>query len=852
MKAIRRFTVRAVIPESLHALDELAGNLRWSWHQPTRDLFRHVSEQLWRQTNHDPIALLGAVSPEHLADLANDEGFVGWANGLRDDLRRYIEEPRWYQSLPDAPRSIAYFSPEFGIAASLPQYSGGLGILAGDHLKSASDLGVPLTGVGLFYRSGYFAQSLSADGWQQESYPTFDPDGMPLSVLRHVDGTPALVALAVPDGRTLSARIWTTLVGRVRLLLLDTNIPENDDDLRGVTDRLYGGGGEHRLLQELLLGIGGVRALRVAGTLLGVQAPTVFHTNEGHAGFQGLERIAELIGDGLTFPQALEAVRAGTVFTTHTPVAAGIDRFEASLVRRYFEGHELVTGIDVDDVLRLGAEDYEGGAPGVFNMAVMGLRLAQRANGVSKLHGDVSRHMFAGLWPGFDFDEVPIGSVTNGVHAPTWTDPLLFELAQDALGTSDTAHADWFSPALSDDALWRVRGRLRENLVQDARTRLAAAWHRRSPSTITPPWLSAVLDPNVLTIGFARRVATYKRLTLMLHDKERLTRILNDPERPVQLVIAGKAHPADDGGKRLIQELVEFAARPEVRERLVFLPDYDITMAQTLYPGCDIWLNNPLRPLEACGTSGMKAALNGTLNLSILDGWWAEYFDGENGWAIPSADAAGDVAERDALEANALYDLIEHQIAPRFYDRDEGGVPARWMHQVRHTLTTLSPELSADRMVRQYVEDLYLPAAEEATGLGSDGYGGARRFAQWKARVTAAWPDIAVLHVESGGVDAVPEVGDRLRLRAYVALGELSPDDVTVEVVYGHAGEDDELVAPQHVRLEPRENSSGRAAAFEGVVPLDRSGAFGYTVRVVPSNPAMANPAELGLITSAG
>ncbi|MHA7986842.1 alpha-glucan family phosphorylase [Rathayibacter sp. CAU 1779] len=851
MKAIRRFTVRAVIPESLQALDELSSNLRWSWHEPTRDLFRHISESLWRSTNQDPIALLGAVSPERLAELADDEGFVGWANGLRDDLRRYVEEPRWYQTLEEAPQAIAYFSPEFGIAAALPQYSGGLGILAGDHLKSASDLGLPLTGVGLFYRSGYFAQSLTSDGWQQESYPVFDPDGMPLSVLRHPDGTAALVALAMPDGRTLSARVWTTMVGRVRLLLLDTNIPDNDEDLRGVTDRLYGGGGEHRLLQELLLGIGGVRALRLTGSLLGGPAPTVFHTNEGHAGFQGLERIAELISDGLTYQQALEAVRAGTVFTTHTPVAAGIDRFEASLVERYFEQRELVPGVGIEDVMQLGAEDYEGGTPGVFNMAVMGLRLAQRANGVSKLHGNVSRHIFAGLWPGFDFDDVPIGSVTNGVHAPTWTDPLLLELARNTLGTSDTTHADWLSLSLSDAELWQVRHRMRENLVEDARARVAAAWHRRSPTAITPQWLSSVLDPDALTIGFARRVATYKRLTLMLHDKERLKRILNDPDRPVQLVIAGKAHPADDGGKRLIQELVEFAAQPDVRARLVFLPDYDITMAQTLYPGCDIWLNNPLRPLEACGTSGMKAALNGSLNLSILDGWWAEYFDGENGWAIPSANAAGDAGERDALEANALYDLIEHQVAPRFYDRDENGVPGRWLEQVRHSLKTLSPELSADRMVRQYVEDLYVPACRESAALTANRFSGAKEFAAWKARVKAAWADVAVVHVESGGMDAVPQVGDQLRLRAHVALGGLAASDVTVEVVYGHTGADDELVTPQRARLEPRDGGSGGTAAFEGIVPLDRSGAFGYTVRVVPSNPAMASPAELGLVASA-
>jgi starch phosphorylase len=851
VKAYRRFTVRAVIPDSLQALDELASNLRWSWHEPTKELFRHISEELWHSTNQDPIALLGAVAPERLAELAGDGGFVGWADGLREDLRRYIDEPRWYQGLQDAPPAVAYFSPEFGIAAALPQYSGGLGILAGDHLKSASDLGVPLTGVGLFYADGYFSQSLTSDGWQQETYPVLDPDGMPLSVLRHADRTPALVSLAMPDGRTLSARIWTTLVGRVRLLLLDTNIPENDDDLRRVTDRLYGGGGEHRLLQELLLGIGGVRAIKLYTALSGAPQPTVFHTNEGHAGFQGLERIAELIGDGLTYPQALEAVRAGTVFTTHTPVAAGIDRFEASLVARYFEPNALVAGIDVDEVLGLGAEDYDGGAPEVFNMAVMGLRLAQRSNGVSKLHGAVSRHMFAGLWPGFDAADVPIASVTNGVHAPTWTDPMLAELAQNRLGTSDTTHADWQSPALSDGELWAVRGRMRENLVQDARTRVAAAWLTRGRNAIAPAWLSSVLDPNVLTIGFARRVATYKRLTLMLHDKDRLTRLLNDPERPVQLVIAGKAHPADDGGKRLIQELIEFAARPEVRERVVFLPDYDIAMAQTLYPGCDIWLNNPLRPLEACGTSGMKAALNGTLNLSILDGWWAEYFDGENGWAIPSADAAADSAERDALEANALYDLIEHRIAPRFYDRGDDGVPELWMQQVRHTLKTLSPELSADRMVRQYVEELYVPAFREAGQLTARGYRGAKEFAAWKARVLDAWSEVEVVHVESGGVDAVPQVGDRLRLRAHVQLGGLAPSDVAVEVVYGRVGESGELEESRHQALESNDGASGSTTGFEGVVSLERSGAFGYTVRVVPSNPAMVHPAELGLVATA-
>ena len=649
-----------------------------------------MSPELWESSGHDPIGLLGEIEPTRLQELAADHNFVERTSALSQDLHTYLTEPRWYQQTvtDDAPRAIGYFSPEFGIAAALPQYSGGLGILAGDHLKSASDLGVPIIGVGLFYRSGYFAQSISPDGWQQESYPVLDPDGLPLSVLRHPDGTAAHVALALPGGRALYARIWQVAVGRIRLLLLDTDIPENEDALRSVTDRLYGGGGEHRLLQELLLGIGGVRAIKLLTELTDADAPELFHTNEGHAGFLGLERISDLIGDGLSFDEALQVVRAGTVFTTHTPVPAGIDRFDSSLVEQYFST-DLLPGVEVDDVLALGAEDYEGGTANTFNMAVMGLRLGQRANGVSQLHGEVSRGMFGALWPGFDADDVPITSVTNGVHAPTWTDPSLVALAADRLGTSNTTTADWASAAVSDADLWNVRNGMRQQLVTDARARVSDAWAEQNPGIRDPAWFSELLDPNVLTIGFARRVPTYKRLTLMLHDPERLRSLLLSAEHPVQIVIAGKSHPADDEGKRLIQKLVEFSQEPEIRKHMVFLPNYDIAMAQLLYPGTDVWLNNPLRPLEACGTSGMKAALNGSLNLSILDGWWAEFHDEENGWAIPSADSAGDSAERDKLEAESMYDLIEHQIAPRFYDRGADGVPTRWVESIRHTLSTL-------------------------------------------------------------------------------------------------------------------------------------------------------------------
>ncbi|MBX9246360.1 alpha-glucan family phosphorylase [Actinotalea ferrariae] len=858
MRAIRRFTVRTVLPAELADLDELAHNLRWSWHAPTRDLFAAIDADLWESVNGDPVALLGALGPDRLAALAADAEFVSAVREAAADLSRYLSEDRWYQqaAASDAslPQAIAYFSPEFGITSVLPQYSGGLGILAGDHLKSASDLGVPIVGVGLLYGAGYFKQALSRDGWQVETYPVIDPDGLPLTLLREADGTPSRVSLPLPGGRTLHAHVWKAAVGRVPLLLLDSNVPENDDLARKVTDRLYGGGGEHRLQQELLLGVGGVRALRLWSRLSGAPTPEVYHTNEGHAGFLGIERIRELVGEvGLGFDDALEAVRAATVFTTHTPVPAGIDRFEASLVAQYFGGDLTFDGVPVERVLALGAEDYEGGDPTLFNMAVMGLRLGGRANGVSLLHGEVSRGMFNGLWSGFDEAEVPITSVTNGVHSPTWVDRKLVDLARTHLSDAELEDGTgWLrADGVPDADLWTMRRTLRAQLVANARERVRASWRHRGASPAELGWVDDVLDPDVLTIGFARRVPTYKRLTLMLSDPERLRSLLLHPERPVQLVIAGKSHPADDQGKRLIQQLVRFADDAGVRHRIVFLPNYDIAMAQTLYPGCDVWLNNPLRPLEACGTSGMKAALNGGLNLSILDGWWDEWYDGENGWAIPTADGVDDPDRRDDLEAAALYDLVENQVAARFYDRDERGIPVRWLEMVRHTLATLGPKVQATRMVTDYVQRLYTPAAVAGRSLNGDGFPGAKELASWKQAVRAAWPDVRVDHVESVGVGEVAQVGDVLQVRAYVSLGGLRPDDVAVEVVHGRVSEADELSDVRHQELAWAESYEAGRHAFAGDVRLGASGPFGYTVRVVPKHEHLASVAETGLVANA-
>ncbi len=877
MRAIRRFTVAAALPEPLAPLGELMLNLRWSWHAEALDLFASIDREGWEAAGHDPIRLLGEVPQERLARLADDRRFLRRLSDATDDLHEYLQGPRWYQALGKddpataPPAAIAYFSPEFGLTEALPQYSGGLGILAGDHLKTASDLGVPIIGVGLLYRHGYFTQSLSAEGWQLERYPASDPNGLPLSLLRDDDGEPVWVVVPLPGGgapsaphdpsphdpapRELAAQVWCAQVGRVPLLLLDSYIEQNDPALRGVTDRLYGGAGEHRLRQELLLGMGGVRAVRAYCAITGHHPPEVFHTNEGHAGFLGLERIREYAAEGLSFDEAVQACAAGTVFTTHTPVPAGIDRFPNDLVERYFSGTCAQDGLPADRVLALGAETYPGGDPDVFNMAVMGMRLSQRVNGVSALHGRVSREMFGGLWPGFDPDEVPIGSVTNGVHAHTWVAREVLDVAEREIGHHLVAHGRGWDEvaAVPGEDIWAIRRKLRERLVNTARQRLHASWRQRGASEAELGWIDDVLDPDVLTVGFARRVPSYKRLTLMLHDPERLTGLLLDEERPMQIVIAGKAHPADEGGKKLIQQMVRFTDDPRVRHRIVFLPDYDMALGKALVQGCDVWMNNPLRPLEACGTSGMKAALNGGLNLSIRDGWWDEWFDGANGWEIPSADGVDDPDRRDALEAIGLYELLGQHVAPLFYARDDDRPPRRWIEMVKQTLSSLGPKVLSSRMLLDYVTDLYAPAARASRALaapGPDGepYAAAREIAAWKKRISAAWPGVRIEHVEAGTADL--RLGARFTVRATVALGQVSPADVTVELVYGRANEDDEIIEPAYAPLgtDDHDGPDGAVFRYSGSVELDRPGPFGYTVRVLPQHPLLASRAELGLV----
>ena len=839
MRALRSFTVRAMLPEPLAPMHELAMNLQWAWDGRTRELFRWVDPAIWEVTGHDPVRLLGMVSRERLAKLAADTAFMSFLDELRGDLQRAIEAPRWFQGRRGtALRSVAYFSPEFGIAEALPQYSGGLGVLAGDHLKAASGLGVPLIGVGLFYRHGYFRQELNADGWQQERYPILDPHAMAIQLVPdariHVD-------LA---GVELAAQVWRADVGRVALYLLDTDVDDNEPDGRSITDRLYGGGTEHRLRQEMLLGVGGVRLLEAVG-----RPCQVFHTNEGHAGFLGLERIRRLIGEGLSFAEAIEAVRSATIFTTHTPVPAGIDRFPRELMERYWKSWADECDVAFDDVMALGQlPDEAVDAP--FNMAVMGLRLAGMANGVSLLHGQVSRAMFQGLWPDVPADESPITSVTNGVHAPTWVSPEMDDLL-----------ARWVTPAWSeadaqaweglgaarDDELWRAREQSRERLVAFVRSRLKAAALGRGLSEADVTWSDDVLDPRILTIGFARRFASYKRATLLLSQPERLRALLLSPERPIQFVFAGKAHPADDIGKEMIRQIVQFSHDPAVRHRFAFVEDYDIAVARMLYQGCDVWLNHPRRPLEACGTSGEKAALNGGLNCSILDGWWDEMFDGTNGWAISSAETYEDLARRDEVETNSVYELLERQVAPMFYERTEGPIPRRWVRRVRRSLISLGPRVVASRMVRDYVEQLYEPVAARADVMSAEKYKRAKGLTAWKQRVADGWSRVEVGAVDSDA--AVAELGVERTVEALVVLGDLTPDDVAVQLVHGAVGTNDELRGAGVVTM----TLAGPAAPegshrYQGSFACEEAGRYGFTVRVVPSHPDLATPADLGCV----
>jgi glycogen phosphorylase len=826
MRPAHQFTVISNVPESLRALDELATNLQWSWDRRLADLFDRLDGspvgQSWRVTGQHPVDLVRRTSTECWEALAADPLFVDQVADAQRRLDDVKHRESWFDHRRHEPGSplelVAYFSPEFGITEALPQYSGGLGVLAGDHLKASSDLGVPLVAVGLLYAEGYFHQQLSSEGWQEERNERIDPDALGL----RSTGVEVHVDLAGVD---VAVRVWQADVGRIPLYLLDTNVPGNPPEAVDVTDRLYGGDEQHRLRQEIILGIGGVRALRALDI-----HPQAFHMNEGHAGFLGLERVREWTEQGLTFWEALEAVRAGGVFTTHTPVSAGIDRFPPELFRRYFESFAHSCGVTFEELLSIGQRQPEG----KFNMAVMGLRLAARANGVARLHGTVSREIFASLWPDLATKESPISHVTNGVHARTWVSDRVDELLTQMIGDDWhlAAESDWERVRhLDHREIWEVRNAGRRELVEMVRSRLG----------------EDLLDPHVLTIGFARRFATYKRSTLLLDQMTRLRELLLDSERPVQFVFAGKAHPADQPGKALIRDIHRLASEADVRHRFVFVPDYDIGIARTMYHGCDVWLNTPRRPMEACGTSGMKAALNGVLNCSIRDGWWDEMSTGDNGFDIPSFDDDLDLQRRDRREASAAFSVIENQIVPMFYDRGDDGVPHGWIERIATNWATLGWNVIAGRMVRDYVTQLYEPAAAGSVLLTADRAGAARDLAAWKAGVAEAWNRVSVRVVDDPSQVGSGAAGEPRRVVAAVDPGPLRLDELVAQIVHGPLAADGSFDETRIEAVTMHAEGDGR---FSGTFTPGGSGRWGFSVRALPTHPALTSIFETGLVAT--
>ncbi|GAB4452348.1 MAG: glycosyltransferase family 1 protein [Armatimonadaceae bacterium] len=858
-RTLHTYTVIPSLPEPLVPLKELAYNLRWAWNHPTVQLFQTMNETLWERCDHNPARFLGLVSQARLEELAHDSSFRKQLETVYQDFRNYMDGATWWgqnyaREFGDDFR-IAYFSAEFGLTECLPIYSGGLGVLAGDHLKAASDLGLPLTGIGFLYQKGYFRQGLNADGWQVEMYPTTDFYSLPISPVLTKEDTPLTISVKFP-GRWVQAQVWQVNVGRIKLYLLDTNLPQNTEADRFIAGNLYGGDNETRIQQEVVLGIGGIHALEAMDL-----RPAVCHMNEGHSAFLALERVRRLIGeDGLTFADATEATAAGNVFTTHTPVPAGFDLFPADLVYKYFSAYAGEVGIRFDELMDRGRRN-PGDPNEKFNMAVLAFRHARAINGVSRLHGEVSRKMAQSSYPEFPLDEVPVGSVTNGIHIPSFLSPDMADLFQRHLG--DPTPENLADPAywarvdsIPDAELWETHCMRRRVLVDWARKYLVERMERRGASEWEVATAREVLDPDVLTIGFARRFATYKRGDLLLRDPDRLKRILNHPERPVQLVFAGKAHPRDDGGKQLIQRIVHFAREESVKNRIVFLEDYDIAMARYLVQGVDIWLNNPRRPQEASGTSGMKVVPNGGLNFSILDGWWAEGYDPTVGWEIGRGEEYADLAYQDHVEAQDIYETLERDIAPLFYERgpqrreSDRGVPPGWVAKMKASMKKLAPFFNTSRMVREYTEKFYIPAARRENELSANDFAVAKELVRWKAKMRQNWSGVQVLSVEAAADKLA--AGQEAGVRAVVQLGlAITPNDVSVQLFAGPVDANRNLIDYHTFPMTlqgPAEKAKAGTFIYTGTLPSERSGQQGYTVRVLPYHPDAVIPQELPLI----
>ena len=851
MPTLRHFTVVPRLPVALERLRDIAYNLWWSWAPVAHELFVRIDPDLWAEVHGNPIELLARVDQGRLEELAGDDAFTSHLDAAWTTFQRYMQREGWLsKTFPEAAGArIAYFSMEYGIHECLPIYSGGLGVLAGDHLKTASDLGLPLVGVGLAYAEGYFRQVLDGDGWQNERYPINDWHRMP--VLPVLDGTGKRMVIKVqyPHGLVM-AQLWKVQVGRVPLLLLDANVEENAPNDRSITGPLYGGDQEFRVRQEIMLGIGGTYALEAVGL-----SPTVCHMNEGHSAFLAVERIGRVMREKhVSFEVSAEANSAGNIFTTHTPVPAGNDAFDPQLVRRYLEPYRSALGIGDGDLLALGRVDARDGSA-AFSMPVLAMRTADHYNGVSELHGEVSRKMWQGLWPDLPEHEIPIDFITNGVHTPSWVASEMGALFTRYLGPRWAEQLDdpelWERAyEIPDAELWQVHEHRRHRLVQHARKWLHGTAERRGAGREEMDLADEVLDPHALTIGFARRFATYKRAALLFTDLARVKKLLGDTERPVQLVFAGKAHPQDKGGKELIRTIIHASRDAGLRGRVVFVEDYDMRIARALVSGVDVWLNTPRRPLEASGTSGMKAAANGALGVSVLDGWFAEAWRDhgwEIGWAIGRGEEYPD-GTGDAREAELLYDLLEREVVPLFYAREGmGELPRGWIKRMKNCIAKLVPQYNTARMVRQYTARFYVPAIKLTHKLTDGDLAAAKALTSWKDRVRSAWQGVAVDDVRIASPAEVA-VGEPVKVAATVRLGALTPDDVAVELYHGPTGGGHEIGHGKIVRMHAVERGGDGTWRYAGEIPTPESGAHAFAARVVPYNEAMSHPYETSLI----
>ncbi|MBN2442394.1 MAG: alpha-glucan family phosphorylase [Spirochaetales bacterium] len=840
---IETFIIQPQIPQKLENLDKLAHNIWTIWNYDAVNLFIRLDYDSWIASNQNPVKMLGLVSQARLEQMSTDDSFLAAYDIVCAKFQKYIDGDSWYENPTD--EVVAYFSMEYGLHISLPIYSGGLGILSGDHMKSASDLGIPLVGVGLLYSRGYFRQYLNIDGFQQEVYPEYDWYTMPVRECLDKNGNPRKISVHIGHS-TVVAQIWEIKVGRNSIYLLDSNIPENTPENRAITATLYGGGRETRLRQEVLLGIGGMRALQT----LGIKA-VVTHMNEGHSAFLGIERIRTLIQDQhLTFNEARQAVWPTNIFTTHTPVPAGNESFSIELIEKYLKPYVKDLGITWEEFLSLGRDDPKN-QHSPFCLTSLALKLSAYCNGVSKLHGNISRKMWKNIWIDLPEEEIPIRHITNGVHPKTWLSPVMNDLFDKYFGPrfyEEPANFDIWDriDRVSDEELWRSHERRREELVVYTRERLRQQLHRKGRTKATVSLADEALSPYHLTISFARRFATYKRANLLLMDPDRFIKLLSNNDYPIQFIFAGKAHPEDIPGKELIKQLVHFSSDPRVRSRMIFLEDYDFTLGRHLISGSDMWMNTPRRPLEASGTSGMKAAINGVLNVSVLDGWWDEAYEPEIGWAIGEGEEYEDHNLHDEIESKALFDLLEREIIPLFYARGRDNLPREWIKKMKGCIKNIGKQFTSSRMVKDYSEMFYIPAFKNHKRFTENSFKNTREITRYLDKLKNNWENIKIVKVKSENNKNLV-VGKSFTIHADVNLATFSPEEISVELYYGQISSTGEIINAKSKEMECI-NSGDQLTSYSTELSCIETGRYGYSVRILPKHELLVHPYIPGFI----